>query len=45
MKLDVLFSPVQADELFFTGKTTVVIDVLRASSTIITACGTPVFTA
>lgn len=37
MKIDVLFSPVQADELFFTGKTTVVIDVLRASSTIITA--------
>jgi len=37
MKLDVLFSPVQADELFFTGKTTIVIDVLRASSTIITA--------
>ena len=37
MKLDVLFSPVQVDELFFTGKTTVVIDVLRASSTIITA--------
>lgn len=37
MKLDVLFSPVQADELFFTGKTTVVIDVLRASSTIIKA--------
>ncbi|NWG29245.1 MAG: 2-phosphosulfolactate phosphatase [Ignavibacteriaceae bacterium] len=37
MKLEVLFSPVQADELFFTGKTTVVIDVLRASSTIITA--------
>ena len=37
MKIDVLYSPVQADELFFTGKTTVVIDVLRASSTIITA--------
>ncbi len=37
MKLDVLFSPVQVDELFFTGKTTVVIDVLRASTTIITA--------
>jgi len=37
MKLDVLFSPVQADELFFTGKTTVVIDVLRASCTVITA--------
>jgi 2-phosphosulfolactate phosphatase len=37
MKIDVLFTPVQADELFFTGKTTVVIDVLRASSTIIEA--------
>ena len=37
MKLDVLFSPVLTDELFFTGKTTVVIDVLRASTTIITA--------
>ncbi|MFI5236386.1 MAG: 2-phosphosulfolactate phosphatase [Ignavibacteriales bacterium] len=37
MKLDVLFSPVHVDELFFTGKNTVVIDVLRASSTIITA--------
>jgi 2-phosphosulfolactate phosphatase len=37
MKLNVLFSPVNADELYFTNKTTVVIDVLRASSTIITA--------
>jgi 2-phosphosulfolactate phosphatase len=37
MKIDLLFSPVQVDELFFTGKTTVVIDVLRASSTIIEA--------
>ena len=37
MKLNVIFSPVQSDELFFTGKTTVVIDVLRASSTIIAA--------
>jgi len=37
MKLDVLFSPVNADELFFTGKTTVVIDVLRASTTIVAA--------
>ena len=37
MNLNVIFSPVQSDELFFTGKTTVVIDVLRASSTIITA--------
>ena len=37
MKLNVIFSPVQSDEIFFTGKTTVVIDVLRASSTIISA--------
>lgn len=37
MKVNVLFSPIAADELYFTGKTSVVIDVLRASSTIITA--------
>ncbi|MGE5362927.1 MAG: 2-phosphosulfolactate phosphatase [Bacteroidota bacterium] len=37
MKINVLFSPLTTDELFFTSKTTVVIDVLRASSTIITA--------
>jgi 2-phosphosulfolactate phosphatase len=37
MKINVLFSPVGADELSFTGKTTVVVDVLRASSTIVTA--------
>ena len=37
MKINVLFSPVNADELYFTNKTVVVIDVLRASSTIITA--------
>ncbi len=37
MKFNVMFSPVVADELFFTGKTTVVIDVLRATSTIVTA--------
>ena len=37
MKINVLFSPVNADELYFTGKTTVVIDVLRASTSIITA--------
>ncbi|MFC2103272.1 2-phosphosulfolactate phosphatase [Bacteroidota bacterium] len=37
MKINVLFSPVNADELYFTNKTIVVIDVLRASSTIITA--------
>ncbi|MFN3872863.1 MAG: 2-phosphosulfolactate phosphatase [Ignavibacterium sp.] len=37
MRVNVLFSPIVADELYFTGKTTVVIDVLRASSTIITA--------
>src|SRR5512135_2548557 len=37
MRVNVLFSPVIADELFFTGKTVIVIDVLRASTTIITA--------
>lgn len=37
MKVNVLFSPVNADELYFANKTAVVIDVLRASSTIITA--------
>jgi 2-phosphosulfolactate phosphatase len=37
MKINVLFSPVNADELYFANKTVVVIDVLRASSTIITA--------
>jgi 2-phosphosulfolactate phosphatase len=39
MKLNVLFSPGNTDELFFTGKTTIVIDVLRASSTIVEALG------
>lgn len=37
MKLNVLFSPGSTDELFFTGKTTVVIDILRASTTIVEA--------
>jgi len=37
MKINVLFSPISVDELSFTGKTTVVIDVLRASSTIVAA--------
>lgn len=37
MKLNVLLSPLSADELYFTNKTTVVIDVLRATTTIITA--------
>ncbi len=37
MKINVLFTPVIADDLYFTGKTTVVIDVLRASSTIVAA--------
>jgi 2-phosphosulfolactate phosphatase len=37
MKINVLFSPIHTDELYFTGKTTVVIDVLRASSTIVAA--------
>ena len=37
MKINVLYSPQNADDLYFSGKTTVVIDALRASSTIITA--------
>jgi 2-phosphosulfolactate phosphatase len=37
MKCIVHISPVNLDELYFTGKTIVVIDVLRASNTIITA--------
>jgi 2-phosphosulfolactate phosphatase len=37
MRANVLFSPVITDELYFTGKTVVVIDVLRASTTIIAA--------
>ncbi|OGU58806.1 MAG: 2-phosphosulfolactate phosphatase, partial [Ignavibacteria bacterium RBG_13_36_8] len=37
MKLNVLLSPQNVDELYFTGKTTVVIDVLRASTVIVTA--------
>ena len=37
MKLNVFLSPVIVDELYFTGKTTVVIDILRATSTIVTA--------
>lgn len=37
MKINVLLSPLNADELYFTGKTTVIIDVLRASSVIATA--------
>ena len=37
MKCIVHVSPVNLDELYFTGKTIVVIDVLRASNTIIAA--------
>ena len=37
MYINLLFSHVTADDLFFTGKTTVVIDVLRASTTIVKA--------
>lgn len=37
MKLNVLFSPLSAEELHFTGKTTVVVDVLRATTTIVAA--------
>ncbi len=37
MRINVILSPANYDELYFTGKTTVAIDVLRASSTIVTA--------
>ena len=37
MKINVLFSYTNYDELYFSSKTVVVIDVLRASSTIVTA--------
>lgn len=37
MKINILLSPVSVDELYFSKKTVVVIDVLRSSSTIITA--------
>lgn len=37
MRINILLSPVNVDELYFTKKTVVVIDVLRSSSTIITA--------
>jgi 2-phosphosulfolactate phosphatase len=37
MKVNVLFNPNSVDDLYFKDKTTIVIDVLRASSTIITA--------
>jgi len=37
MKIHTLLSPLNVDELYFTGKTVVVIDVLRATTTIITA--------
>src|SRR4030042_1909444 len=37
MKINVLFTYVSADDLSFTGRTSVVIDVLRASSTIVNA--------
>jgi 2-phosphosulfolactate phosphatase len=35
MKINVILSPSQVDELYFSGKTSIVIDVLRATSTII----------
>lgn len=37
MKIRTLLSPFNVEELFFTNKTTIVIDVLRATSTIVTA--------
>ena len=35
MKVNVLLTPSNLDELSFSGKTTVIIDVLRATSTIV----------
>ncbi|MCW8849880.1 MAG: 2-phosphosulfolactate phosphatase [Melioribacteraceae bacterium] len=37
MKIKTLLSPLNVEELYFTNKTTVVIDVLRATTTIVTA--------
>lgn len=37
MKINVLLSPLNAEEMYFAGKTTVVIDVLRATTVIATA--------
>lgn len=37
MRINVILSPANYEELYFTGKTTVAVDVLRASSTIVTA--------
>jgi 2-phosphosulfolactate phosphatase len=37
MKINVTLSPLFVDELYFSGKTSVVIDVLRATTTIVTA--------
>lgn len=37
MNIKVIFNPAAVDELYFTGKNSVVIDVLRATSTIVTA--------
>ena len=39
MKINVLLSPHNVDELYFSKKTTVVIDVLRATTVIVTALG------
>jgi len=37
MKINVILSPANVDELYFSGKTTIVVDVLRAATTIISA--------
>ncbi len=37
MKIHTLISPVSVEDLYFAGKTTVVVDVLRATTTIVTA--------
>jgi len=37
MKINVVLSPANVDELYFSGKTTVVVDILRATTSILTA--------
>lgn len=39
MKINTLLSPLNVDDLYFTNKITIVIDVLRATTTILTALG------
>jgi 2-phosphosulfolactate phosphatase len=37
MKINVILSQTQVDELYFSGRTTIIVDVLRATSTIVEA--------